>query len=163
MTIFPFRSRAVAGSMKAGAVAPDRVAAPVEFTMPTPPSVNQLYRNLPGKGRVKTSLYFDYVSLGVTAIRGQKVEPIPGRVVAIVGVERTSLAADLDNRAKAIFDTIVKAGVLKDDSLITAICMVWLPKANGLAWIRLEPVAELFLQFQPSKDGAHGGLFVNRA
>lgn len=133
----------------------------VEFNMPMPPSVNELYRNKPGRGRVKTAKYFDYVAMGMAAIRRQKIDPIPGRVLIVLGVERNSLSADIDNRLKATFDTIVKAGVIEDDRFITGHAVAWLPKANGLAWIKVLPVQRVTLEFQPSPDGACGGWFVS--
>lgn len=129
------------------------------FTMPTPPSTNALYRNARGKGRVKTAKYHDFVTMGVTAIRGQQVQPIPGHVLMVIGVERMSASADIDNRLKAMLDTIVKAGIIKDDSLVTAIAIAWLPKNNGLSWVRIAPVQEMSLTFHPSKNGTTGGWF----
>jgi hypothetical protein len=81
-------------------------------------------------------------------------------VIAIFGVERMSATADIDNRLKAMIDTIVKAGVIADDHLVTAIAVSWLPKANGLAHVKLMPVQHLDLSFFPSQSGASGGFFV---
>lgn len=133
--------------------------APVAFTLPTPPSVNELYKNLPGKGRVKSGAYDDFVRRGVTAIRNQRVASLSGYVIAIFGVERMSLSADIDNRLKSMLDTIVKAGIVVDDRFITAIAVSWLPKANGLAHVRLCPVQKIDLSFHPSHDGSSGGWF----
>lgn len=132
---------------------------PAEFTIPTPPSTNHLFRNVKGVGRVKTRHYEDFVRRAVTAVRQQRVEPLAGRVIAIVGVERMSSRADIDNRLKAMLDAIVEAGVIEDDSLVTAIAISWLPSANGLSHVRLEPVRRLDLTFHPSQDGASGGWF----
>lgn len=131
------------------------------FTMPTPPSANHLFKNVKGVGRVKTKHYDDFVRMGVTAIRNQHVQPVPGPVVAIIGVERMSASADIDNRLKAMLDTIVEAGVIEDDRFITAIAVAWLPKANGLSWVRILPIGKIDLTFHPSHDGASGGWFLN--
>lgn len=135
--------------------------ASVAFSMPTPPSVNHVFANVKGKGRVKTSLYDDFVLRGIAAIRMQRVKSIHGYVVAVFGVERMSLTADIDNRLKAMIDTIVKAGVIKDDRLITAIAISWLPKANGLSWVHLHQVHKMDLTFLPSKSGASGGWYLS--
>lgn len=134
--------------------------APASFSMPTPPSVNEIYRNVRGKGRVKAGVYDNFILMGIAAIRRQKVQPIPGRVVAIFGVERMSLQADIDNRLKAMLDAIVKAGVIEDDRFVTGIAVSWLPKANGLAHVMLIPVQPLDLTFRPSTNGATGGWFL---
>ncbi len=132
---------------------------PVSFTLPTPPSVNELYKNVKGVGRAKTGLYDDMIRRGVAAIRNQRVPDVAGYVIAIFGVERMSLSADIDNRLKSMLDTIVKAGIIADDRFVTAIAVSWLPKANGLAHVRLLPVQPLDLSFHPSHDGASGGWF----
>ena len=75
-------------------------------------------------------------------------------------VERMASNADIDNRLKSMLDTIVTAGVIADDSLVTAIAVSWLPKANGMAHVRLYPVQQLELSFHPSPSGACGGFFV---
>ena len=141
----------------AGAVA---VSAAVSFTIPTPPSVNQLFRNLKGKGRVKTGVYNDWIGFALTAIRLQNVQPVAGRVLVIVGVERMSLSSDIDNRLKACLDAIVKAEIIEDDSLITAIAISWLPKSNGLTHLHLLPAGPVSIDFHPSPDRATGGWFL---
>lgn len=136
---------------------------PVAFTLPTPPSVNSLFRNLPGRGRVKTAGYDDFVRRGVASIRQQKVVPVVGYVVAVFAVERLKhmATADIDNRLKSMLDTIVKAGVIEDDHLITATLATWAPPANGLAHVQLFPIAgPVTFTFHPSPDGASGGIFV---
>lgn len=132
---------------------------PVSFTMPTPPSTNHLFRNVKGVGRVKASHYEEFIRLGVAAIRRQNIQPVAGRVVMVIGVERMSDRADIDNRLKAMLDAIVAAGTIADDNLITALAIAWLPKANGLSHVSIYPVGTLYLTFHPSHNGASGGWF----
>lgn len=135
--------------------------AAISFTMPMPPSVNQLFKNLPGKGRVKTDQYFDWRAFAVTAIRRQGVGGMTGRVIIIFGVERLSLSADVDNRIKAMLDAMVEAKVLEDDRFVTAFAVAWLPSANGLAHVQVLPVGRIDLKFLPSSNGATGGWFIS--
>lgn len=153
--------RATAGPDKTGGGILADLPSPVAFTLPTPPSVNELYKNVKGVGRVKAGLYDDFIRRGVASIRNQRVAPVPGYVVAVFGVERMSITADIDNRLKSMLDTIVKAGVIEDDRFVTAIAVSWLPCANGLAHIRLFPVQQLDLTFHPSQNGASGGWYLN--
>lgn len=146
--------------LPAGAGQSADLPAPASFTLPVPPSVNKLYRNMPGVGRVKAGLYDDLIRQGVAAIRGQNVQPVPGYVMAVIAVELADSRSDLDNRIKAIFDIIVKAGIIADDSLITGFAASKLPKANGLAHVKLYPVQPMDLAFHPSPSGASGGFFV---
>lgn len=136
------------------------VRAPVEFAVPCPPSVNALYRNVASKGRVKTTAYYDYTTLAVTAIKRQRVPHIPGRVVMVIGVERARNTSDISNRIKALEDCIVKAGVIEDDRFVTATAITWLPAANGLAWVQIRPAERFTLEFHPSTDAATGGWIV---
>jgi len=137
------------------------LASPVTFTMPVPPSVNQMFRNVRGKGRVKTEAYEQWRAAARTSLRLQSLQPVMGRVVVIFGVERGSLAADIDNRIKAMLDAIVTAGVIEDDNRVTAFAAAWLPQANGLAHVQIIPSAEVGIEFHPSKDGATGGWFIS--
>lgn len=132
----------------------------VSFTIPVPPSVNNIFRNLPGRGRVKTHDYNDWQAFALTHIRQQAVAPVSGRVVVTFGVERASNTADIDNRIKAMLDTIVEAGIIEDDKLVTAFAAAWLPHANGLAHIQILPVGRVELTFRPSPDGVSGGWFI---
>jgi hypothetical protein len=151
--------KATAGPDKTGAGILADLPAPVAFTLPTPPSVNELYKNVKGVGRVKAGLYDDFIRRGVASIRLQGVAALPGYVVAVFGVERMSITADIDNRLKSMLDTIVKAGVIEDDRFVTAIAVSWLPRANGLAHIRLFPVQQMDLTFHPSQNGSTGGWY----
>jgi Holliday junction resolvase RusA-like endonuclease len=136
--------------------------APVSFEIPTPPSTNVLFKNVPGKGRVRTKAYADWLAMAVAAMRRQQVRSYPHRCVMIMGVERMSLSADIDNRMKAAWDALVKAEVLPDDSLVTAFAAAWQPAANGLTRIALHPASEpLTITFHPSPNGASGGWFLS--
>ena len=135
------------------------VAEPVTFTLPVPPSVNQMFRNVRGKGRVKTEVYDQWRAAAKTSLRLQSITPIAGPVVAVFGVERGSLAADIDNRIKAMLDAIVAAKIIRDDNQVTAFAAAWLPRANGLAHVQIFPAGRLGIEFHPSKDRATGGWF----
>ena len=131
------------------------------FTIPAPPSTNALFKNVPGKGRVRTTHYLDWQASALAALRMQRVKNVDGPCFVVLGVERHSLQADIDNTAKATFDLIVKGGVLSDDSLITGCALVWLPRANGLAHVQIFPCQRLTLAFHPSHDGASGAVVIS--
>lgn len=140
---------------------PSRLPPAVSFTVPTPPSANHLFKNVKGVGRVKTRHYEDFVYMAVAAIRRQNVASIPGRVIMVLGVERMSDLADIDNRIKALFDAIAQAGVIENDRLVTAFAIAWMPLANGITHLMVLPVQKLTLTFHPSQNGASGGWFLN--
>lgn len=149
-----------AGRSGQGVGAAIAVVAPITFTMPVPPSVNQMFRNVRGKGRVKTSHYEQWRGHALTSLRLQNLQPIAGRVLVLFGVERQSAIADIDNRIKAMLDAIVAAKIIGDDNQVTAFAAAWLPPANGLAHVQIFPVDRIGIEFHPSPDGATGGWFA---
>jgi len=132
---------------------------PVSFTLPTPPSTNALFKNVTGKGRVRTEEYNNFLAFGLVEIRRQRVRQVKGYVVQVIGVERMSGRADIDNRLKALLDVMVKAGVIEDDRFVTAIAVSWLPFARGETHISITPVQHMSLDFHPSQNGTCGGFY----
>lgn len=84
-----------------------------------PPSVNSMYRNVPGKGRVKSRDYINWIKQSQVEIMIQR----PRRHVGPVQVEiriptsQCRRTSDCDNRAKACLDVLVKQGVIVNDSM----------------------------------------------
>jgi Holliday junction resolvase RusA-like endonuclease len=119
-----------------------------------------MFRNVRGKGRVKTGHYEQWRGAAATSLRLQAIRPVAGSIVVLFGVERGSLAADIDNRIKAMLDAIVAAKIIEDDNQVTAFAAAWLPAANGLAHVQIFPADRLGIEFHPSKDRATGGWFA---
>ena len=149
-----------AGRSGQGMGAAVAAVAPITFTLPIPPSVNQMFRNVRGKGRVKTGHYEAWRGHAATSLRLQHIAPITGNVVVLFGVERQSSIADIDNRIKAMLDAIVAAKIITDDNQVTAFAASWLPPANGLAHVQIFPVDRIGVEFHPSTDGTTGGWFA---
>ena len=91
------------------------------FTIPSPPSVNNLYANIPGKGRVKSSRYRTWRQAAGWAMRvdGNKTRSWP-TIAGPVEVQfiNGNRRGDLDNGCKAVGDLLVEMGVISDDRLI---------------------------------------------
>ncbi len=85
------------------------------FRIPRPPSTNALYANVPGKGRVKTKRYRDWITAAGWEMRAQgTVNFSCGSVrMLIEGVGKM----DVDN-VKAIPDLCKAMGIIADDKLI---------------------------------------------
>lgn len=130
------------------------------LTVPAPPSVNAMFRNVPGKGRVRTKLYDDWLGHADWRLKAQKPQPVHGAVLVIVGIERSSASADVDNRIKALFDLLVKHQVIDDDKHIVGFAAAWSPERDRLARIAIIPAADLNVQFHLANDRAHGGWFL---
>lgn len=143
------------------------------LTIPAPPSVNKLFKSLmprggkPG-GRAKTKDYKDWLKEAGWMVREQLAcvgcDPIAGRVVVTISVERESLLADIDNRCKAILDLLVESKAIEDDRWVVGLAACWAPRGNARvprARIAIMPATAHTLDFHPSPDGATGGWFIN--
>lgn len=133
---------------------------PVILTLPMPPSANDLFRNVPRKGRVKTQVYTDWLGHAGWVLRQQRPGSVPGRVVVVVSIERASQAADIDNRVKALFDLLVLHKVMDDDRNVIGFAASWAPAANKLARVMVLPAAHYGFDFQLAKDGSGAGWFL---
>jgi len=136
------------------------------LTIPAPPSVNNLFSN--GRkgttGRFKTLAYKAWIAEATWNIREQAPDPIMGRTVIIIGVERKSLRMDLDNMAKALLDLLVTTRVIEDDRYVTGLVMAWMPQGTRKfprARIMIRPAEPVTLNFHPAPDGATGGWFID--
>lgn len=133
------------------------------LTIPAPPSVNGLFANR-AKGRFKTPAYKAWLDEAGWMIREQLPDRVPGRVVVVIGVERASLMADIDNRCKAVLDLLVACKVIDDDRWVTGIALAWMPQGRRRTpqcRILIMPAEPLSLNFHPSPDGATGGWFID--
>lgn len=96
-----------------------------------PPSTNQLYANVAGKGRVKSERYIQWQNAaGWDFQRGHISGPFTAEI--IICSSRRNKRRDLDNFAKPILDLLVKHGVVDDDSLCQELHMAWGEAASGM-------------------------------
>lgn len=137
------------------------MASPVSLTLPMPPSVNELFRNKRGRGRVKTRVYEDWQGHAGWYLRSQSPLPVHGHVVIALSVERSSSVADIDNRVKALFDLLCTHKVIDDDRYVVGFCIAWAPPAAKMARVMILPAANYTFQFHLAPDGAHGGFFLH--
>lgn len=135
--------------------------APTSFTMPIPPSVNECFRNLRGKGRVATKAYETWTAMALTHLRLQHLPKTTGCVVVNMGFEIKGDRADVDNRIKATLDVLKKAGLIDDDRFVVSPLAGKLPFVNGMAHVEIWPSQPLTAKFYPSPDGARGGWIIS--
>ena len=103
------------------------------FTLPVPPSVNQLYRGR----RFKTKRYMTWTRAVTNDLLQQltsnykprdrkTVFPISCPVCVSIEVPRLdNRRTDIDNRIKAVADALVVSGILADDSYIAEVRAAW--------------------------------------
>lgn len=103
------------------------------FSMPYPPSLNNLFANVPGRGRVRAKRYRVWANAAGWELKEQG--PLP-RMKGPVGV-RVELTPpdrrkrDLDNvGTKAVLDLLTELEVIEDDSLVEEIFMRWCRNGN---------------------------------
>lgn len=86
--------------------------------LPVPPSVNAMYRNVAGVGRVKTTDYKNWIKHAGTLVNVAR--PVPfGKAKVQLGIcipEKTK--GDISNRIKATEDLLVLMRVMDDDSQV---------------------------------------------
>lgn len=87
------------------------------FALPWPVSVNAMFTNVPGKGRVKSKAYRQWIidaGWMLRNFRPRKFE-VPVEIVIEVNAP-TGRRFDLDNLQKGLLDLLVKHQVIPDDS-----------------------------------------------
>ena len=95
----------------------------VSFTIPVPPSTNNLFANASGnkKVRVKTADYIAWIEAAFLMIVAQKVPaPSPGPfriLVKVYGGEGFNTNRDIDNCIKPCVDLCKTAGLIQDDNI----------------------------------------------
>lgn len=87
----------------------------VTLSLPMPPSVNSLYANAPGRGRVKTRNYTKWREAAGWLLVAQRPGRIKGRYSLDIAVPART-RGDISNLIKATEDLLVLHGVTDDDS-----------------------------------------------
>lgn len=109
------------------------MTARVEISLPFPPSVNGLFFNAKGAGRVKTQLYNGWISGAGWSLAAQRPRGIIGAYeIEITAYRPDKRRRDLGNLEKAISDLLVSHGVVEDDSLAEKITLQWATGGEGV-------------------------------
>lgn len=133
---------------------PQAVVDAVEYRLPLPPSANNLFANVAGRGRIKSAEYraWEQLAWGAVLQQGVVSVPSPVRVTYVIhGGQGMTRARDGFNFEKALSDLAVRCGVLKGDSLMHVVGGGWdyVPPADkaSQAWvvIRVERVVQAAL------------------
>lgn len=148
------------GPGREGATEALGVPASVVLTLPSPPSVNEAFRNVPGKGRCKTQVYMDWAGHAGWRLKEQRPTKLHGYVVVVISVERGSLRADIDNRIKLLLDLLVEHQVIDDDRFIVGLAAAWAPAASKLARVMVLPADDYGFNFQLASDRSAGGWYL---
>ncbi len=106
-----------------------------------PPSVNKAFRNVPGRGRVKTRDYRNWRAAAVKSIWAQvrADRRIAGNVTVTVHLPET-MRGDIDNRIKGLLDALVESGRIDDDKHVTTLTVRRIsPLKEAIIWVEADP------------------------
>ena len=105
----------------------------ISLVLSMPPSTNTLYRNVPGKGRVRTARYRTWAVSAGWELKSQKPKPIDGPVDIRVAIGPPRKGWDADNRVKAVSDLLVEHRLIEDDSwpTVRSVHAEWHPEIDG--------------------------------
>lgn len=98
----------------------------IQLDLPMPPSVNALFANVKGKGRVKTAAYRKWrEQAGWDVIaQGRPNQPV-GKYEIQIALRRPNANSDLENRSKAVADLLQEQRIIKDDKYCERLVMWW--------------------------------------
>ena len=102
-----------------------------EIELPMPPSVNQLWFNVPGKGRARTEPYRNWIEAAGWELKSQRPENIVGSVAVKISAGAGDKVRDLDNLIKPLLDLLVTHAVIADDADVASIVAGW--DRNGMS------------------------------
>lgn len=113
------------------------------INLPFPPSVNAMYRNLSGVGRVKTKKYKDWATEAGLLLNRQGVQPFNGPVRITYYFGPKPGRYDLSNFVKAVEDLLVIHGVVEDDNarIIPEFGVSQCSKVDGVS-VKIESLME---------------------
>ena len=115
----------------------------IELRLPLAPSVNGLYANIPGKGRVKSERYRTWINAAGWSIKEQRQEPVLGNYVLYMWCGRPDARKrDLANMVKATEDLLVAHKLVQDDSLCSETHLFWYPALGRECIVRVEPAPQ---------------------
>lgn len=115
----------------------------VFLRLPTPPTANNMFANVAGKGRVKARGYLKWrnEALCQVAIMHRGKSPISGPVSVEISLKRPRKNADIDNRIKPVLDLLQAAAVIDDDKNVQEIAARWDDAADGCE-VTVSPLAK---------------------
>lgn len=104
------------------------------ITVPTPPSVNQLYAtDWKTKRRFESKTYTEWKQQAALAfmLGKQTTGHHKGKVIVTYILSRPNKLSDIGNREKALSDFIVSCGIISDDRKIEKITIGWSESVTG--------------------------------
>jgi len=97
----------------------------VTITLPFPPTLNHMHMNI-AKGRIRSKEYVAFCGMVEHIVKREKIPAMGAKrlSVAITLHWPNKRKGDLDNRAKAVLDSLQRAEVYDDDECIDRLTLV---------------------------------------
>lgn len=128
------------------------------FDLTICPSVNRLYCNVRGRGRVKTAEYRSWLKTAGWEVRAHKLPPVVGPYQVVIGVP-LKMRGDASNRQKATLDLLVKVGATDDDKFCDQVTVRRDPDAEpGRMIVRVTPIVNGELDAIPTPETAPSSM-----
>jgi len=98
----------------------------IALTLPVPPSTNALFKNVAGRGRVKTVEYSRWLKHADAAFYCARPKPISGPVEITILCEENN-RRDLGNYEKSVTDWLVRCDLIDGDrcKVVRKITLAW--------------------------------------
>lgn len=115
----------------------------IHLSLPYPVSVNAMYANAPGRGRVKTERYKTWLNAAGWALKSARPSKVAGAyTLEITLFQSDKRKRDLDNTVKAISDLLVTHQLVEDDSLCTRLVVQRVPSDTQWAEVTVRAQQE---------------------
>jgi Holliday junction resolvase RusA-like endonuclease len=106
------------------------------LSMTVPPSVNRCWANAPGRGRIKTAAYREWLTIAGYEIKPKIAGRAPIETPYILRIELSAPRYDIDNVVKPISDLLQTMGVVSDDKLMAELHVSRADRDRGVCvWV----------------------------
>lgn len=98
------------------------------INLPFPPSTNNLFVNVPKRGRVRSSRYMMWLKEAGWELQAQRPGTFIGPVALTISLcPKDKRRRDADNGAKAVIDLLVRHGVIAadDNRIVRKVTIEW--------------------------------------
>lgn len=96
-----------------------------------PPSANNLFVNVRGRGRVKSKSYRAWIDLAGWHLARNRPTKWTGDVAISIEAGPRNRRRDIDNLTKPILDLLVSMKVIQDDRFVTSVTTAWNNEVQG--------------------------------
>jgi len=111
----------------------------IRLSLPYPVSVNAMYANAAGKGRVKTERYKTWINAAGWNVRAARPVKVAGPyTLEITLFQSDRRKRDIDNVVKPISDLLVEHQLVEDDSLCTRLVVQRIPSDTQWAEVTVK-------------------------